>query len=292
MRTISQVAELTGISVRTLQYYDEIGLLKPSELTQSGYRLYNDEALQKLQQILFYKELDFKLKDIREILEKPDFDRIAAFRKQKELLLLKRNRTDRLIQLLSRLEKGEQCMSFKEFDLSDYIHALENFKSNQTETVTKHWGSVENFDLFIQKIKDDEENVAKLAIQQFGSIEKYTEAMKYNLEHFSEIMETKLPEEAQKVAQQSNKLYEKLTSDLSKDVGSQEVQSIVHSLILLIRENGGAVSFDKPYIHVLIDAYSSDYVKKLTDTKYGKGASDYIVKAFCYYSENNALKNN
>lgn len=91
MRTTSQVAELTGISIRTLQYYDEMGLLKPSELTQSGYRLYNDEALQKLQQILFFRELGFKLKDIREILEKPDFDRIACFKKQKELLLLKRN---------------------------------------------------------------------------------------------------------------------------------------------------------------------------------------------------------
>lgn len=292
MRSISQVAELTGVSIRTLQYYDEIGLLKPSELTQSGYRLYNDEALEKLQQILFFKELDFKLKDIREILEKPDFDRIAAFKKQKELLLLKRNRTDKLIQLLSRLEKGEQCMSFKEFDLSDYIHALEDFKSNQTEVVAKHWGSVENFDMFIQKIKDDEESVAKLAIQQFGSIEKYTEDMKHNLEHFSEIMETKLTEEAHNVTQQSDKLYEKLTGDLSKDVSSQEIQAIVHSLILLIQENGGAVSLDKPYIHVLIDAYSSDYVKKLTDTKYGKGASDYIANAFRYYSENNASQNN
>ena len=198
MRTISQVAELTGISIRTLQYYDEIGLLKPSGLTQSGYRLYDEEALQKLQQILFFRELGFKLKDIREIIEKPDFDRIAAFKKQKELLLLKRNRTDRLIQLLSRLEKGEQCVSFKEFDLSDYIHALEDFKSNQTETVIKHWGSVENFDMFIQKIKDDESEVAKLAIKQFGSVEKYTEAMKHNLEHFSEIMENwyaQIPEE-------------------------------------------------------------------------------------------------
>lgn len=59
MKSISQVARLTGISIRTLQYYDEIGLLKPSELTASGYRLYNDEALQTLQQILFFKELDF-----------------------------------------------------------------------------------------------------------------------------------------------------------------------------------------------------------------------------------------
>lgn len=83
MRTISQVAELTDISIRTLQYYDEIGLLKPSELTQSGYRLYDDEALQKLQQILFFRELDFKLKDIREIIEKPDFDRIALSKSKK-----------------------------------------------------------------------------------------------------------------------------------------------------------------------------------------------------------------
>ena len=58
-------------------------------------------------------------------------------------------------------------MSFKEFDLSEYIHALEDFKVNQTDTIIKHWGSIYNFDLFIQKIKDDEENVAKLAIQHF-----------------------------------------------------------------------------------------------------------------------------
>ena len=112
MKSISQVAKLTGVSIRTLQYYDEIGLLKPSELTVAGYRMYDDNALQTLQQILFFKELGFPLKEIKEILEKPDFDRIAAFKKQKELFLLKRDRIDRLIQLLERLEKGEQCMSF------------------------------------------------------------------------------------------------------------------------------------------------------------------------------------
>ena len=292
MRTISQVAELTGISTRTLQYYDEIGLLKPSELTQSGYRLYNDEALQKLQQILFFKELGFKLKEIKEILEKPDFDRIKAFKRQKKLLLLKRNRTDRLIQLLCRLEKGEQCMSFKEFDLSDYIKALEDFKNNSTDDVIKHWGSVENFDLFIQKIKDDEAEVAKLAIKQFGSIEKYTEAMKYNLEHFSEIMETQLPEEAKEIGRQSDMLYGKLTADLSEDVSSHKIQSIVHELLQFIQQNSTSVSLDKPYVNVLIDTYSSDYIKSITDSKYGKGASDYIVKAFHYYSENNAPDNN
>ena len=97
MKTISQVARLTGISARTLQYYDEIGLLKPSETTAAGYRLYGDEALERLQQILFFKELDFKLKEISEILQTPDFDKTAAYRNQKKLLSLKRDRLDRLI---------------------------------------------------------------------------------------------------------------------------------------------------------------------------------------------------
>lgn len=138
MKTISQVAKLTGVSIRTLQYYDEIELLKSSQLTSSNYRLYEKKALQKLQQILSFKELDFKLKDTKKILEKSDFDRISVFKKQKELLLLKRNRTDRLIQLLSYLEKEEPYMSFKKFDLSEYIEALENFKNNNTEHIIKH----------------------------------------------------------------------------------------------------------------------------------------------------------
>ena len=292
MKSISQVAKLTGISIRTLQYYDEIDLLKPSELTSSGYRLYDENALQALQQILFFKELGFSLKEIKEILENPDFDRIAAFKKQKELFLLKRNRINRLIQLLERLEKGEHCTSFKEFDLSDYISALEDFKINQAETVAKHWGSIENFDMFIQKIRDDEDQVAKLTIQQFGSVENYTEQMKYNLEHFPEIMETRLPEEAKEIAKQSDILYGKLTADLSINVSTPEIQSIVHSIDVLIRDNGGDVSLAKPYICVLIDAYSNDYIKSVTDKKYKKGASDYIVKAFRYYAEHHPSDSN
>ena len=291
MKTISQVAKLTGVSVRTLQYYDEIGLLSPSELTPAGYRLYDENALQTLQQILFFRELDFSLKEIIKIMQDSDFNRIVAFKKQKELLLLKRNRTDKLIQLLERLEKGENCMSFKEFDLTEYIHALEDFKKNQPDAIMKHWGSIETFDMFIQKIKDDEENVAKLAIQQFGSIEKYTEEMKYNIDHFSEIMERQWTDAAQEAGKQSDLLYAKLTADLTKPVSCQEIQVLVRSLLLLIQKSSESSTLDKPYIQVLIDAYSSDYVKKITDAKYGDGAADYIVRAFCYYAKNEEENN-
>ena len=291
MKSISQVAKLTGVSIRTLQYYDEIGLLKPSKLTAAGYRMYDDNALQTLQQILFFKELGFPLKEIKEILEKPDFDRIAAFKKQKELFLLKRDRLDRLIQLLERLEKGEQCMSFKEFDLSDYINALEDFKSNQTETVIQHWGSIENFDMFIQKIRDDEEHVAKLAIQQFGSIEKYTEEMKHNLEHFSEIMEewySQIPEEMR-----TEDKFLKLASHRDEDVASEPVQSIVREIIARAQGNTSRllVGDARNYCRMMIDLYSNDYLSRVFDTRHGAGSSGYIVKAFRYYLENNRSEN-
>lgn len=286
MMTVSQVTKLTGISARTLQYYDEINLLKPSKLTAAGYRLYDEESLQELQQILFFKELGFKLQEIHEIISQPDFDRIAAYKKQKELLLLKRNRTDRLIKLLSRLEKGEQCMSFKEFDLSDYINALEDFKKNNTDDIIKYWGNIENFNMFIRKVREDEPEVAKLAIKQFGSIEKYTEAMKYNLEHFSEIMEQQMSGEVKEIEQHNEKLYTSLTADMSRDIGSDEIQQIVHEIDLFMSKHASADFGGHGYWNVAIDAYSSDYVRTITDTKYGSGASAYIVKAFQYYADN------
>jgi DNA-binding transcriptional MerR regulator len=285
MKTISQVAELTGISTRTLQYYDEIGLLKPSELTSSGYRMYSDEVLQKLQQILFFKELDFKLKEINEILQKPDFDKVEAFKKQKKLLCLKRDRIDNLIKLLDRLEKGEQCMSFKEFDLSEYIEALEQFKNQKEDDVIKHWGSIENFNQLIQKIKDDESNVAKLAIKQFGSIEKYTEAMKYNLEHFSDLMEQskELAKNKDEILQKSNDLYMKLTSDLTKDTASKEIQDTVSEIVELSSENNLGIDMGDGFWDMVIESYSHDTIREITDKKYGAGASDYIAKALQYY---------
>lgn len=287
MRSISQVAKLTGVSIRTLQYYDEIGLLKPSKLTTAGYRMYDDNAMQTLQQILFFRELGFPLKEIREILQQPDFDRINAFKRQKELFLLKRNRLDRLIQLLERLERGEACMSFKEFDLSDYISVLEAFKANQTQTVIQHWGSVDNFDMFIEKIREDEDNVARLAIQQFGSIEKYTEAMKHNLEHFSEIADqwqSQIPEETRK-----DDKFLALASHRGEDVGLEPVQHIVREIIAtaLEADSSAMVGNAANYCQTIMEIYSNDYFSKIVDAKYGAGSSAYIVKAFRFYSENN-----
>lgn len=86
MRTVNEVSKLTGVSVRTLQYYDSIGLLKPTKYTESGYRLYDDTALEALQQIMLFKELEFSLKEIKEIISNPNFDKAKALEQQIELL--------------------------------------------------------------------------------------------------------------------------------------------------------------------------------------------------------------
>ena len=97
MMTVNEVSKLTGVSIRTLQYYDTIGLLKPIEYTESGYRLYDDTSLERLQQILLFRELEFPLKEIKEIIDAPNFDRNKALEQQIELLTMKKEHLENLI---------------------------------------------------------------------------------------------------------------------------------------------------------------------------------------------------
>ena len=99
MMTVHEVSRLSGVSIRTLQYYDSIGLLKPSDYTESGYRLYDDTALERLQMILLFRELEFPLKEIQTIIESPCFDRKKALEQQIQLLMLKKEHIENLISL-------------------------------------------------------------------------------------------------------------------------------------------------------------------------------------------------
>ena len=103
---VSEVAKLTGVTVRTLHYYDEIGLLKASKVTEAGYRLYSIADLEILQQILFFRELDFSLRDIREIMLNPTYSRETALQNHRELLLQKRKHIDGLISLVANHYRG------------------------------------------------------------------------------------------------------------------------------------------------------------------------------------------
>lgn len=113
---VSEMAKLCGVSVRTLHYYDQIGLLRPETAADSGYRWYGAAEVERMQQILFFRELDFSLKDIAAILADPHYDRRQALRDQKELLTRKRDRLNGLLDLLEEELKGAANVSFQEFD--------------------------------------------------------------------------------------------------------------------------------------------------------------------------------
>lgn len=134
--TVKQVSELTGVSKRTLQYYDDIGLLSPSERTEAGYRLYEEEQLATLQEILLFRELEFPLGDIKAILESPSHDKEKALRQQIELLTLKKERLERLIRLAEDLGKTERrnLMDFTAFDKTKLDEYAKRARAEYSDT--------------------------------------------------------------------------------------------------------------------------------------------------------------
>ena len=147
---ISDVARLTGITVRTLHYYDEIGLLHPETAAESGYRWYGAKEIETMQQILFFRELDFPLKEIGAILSDPHYDRQAVLEKQRELLTMKRDRLNGLLCLLEENLKGENQMRFEAFDESE----IEKIRREYADEVKARWGDTDAY-------RESEEREAK-----------------------------------------------------------------------------------------------------------------------------------
>lgn len=116
MMTVHEVSALTGVSIRALHHYDAIGLLNPTAVTEAGYRLYDEEAIARLHEIMLFRELDMPLKDIAAMMDSPGFDRRAALYDQLELLKLRRDRLTRLIALTEDMIKGGNGMDFSAFD--------------------------------------------------------------------------------------------------------------------------------------------------------------------------------
>lgn len=156
MRTVHEVEKLTGISVRALHHYDAIGLLKPSTVTAAGYRLYDEKALWRLQNILLFREMQFPLKEIKAILDNPDFDPREALAQQIKLLELQRNHIDELISLAREIQKGGT-------DQMDF-HAFQKTEIDQyAEEVKERWGSTKAYAEYEEKMKgktEQEQNTA------------------------------------------------------------------------------------------------------------------------------------
>ena len=172
MMTVNEVSKLTGVSIRTLQYYDKIGLLHPAKYTEAGYRLYDDAALETLQQILLFRELEFPLKEIKEIIGSPDFDRSKALGQQIELLRLKKEHIENLIELAEGIKLlGVRNLKFDAFD----TRKLDEYAAQAKAS----WGQTPAYKEYEEKAKGRTKEEDKKIYQgmidifaEFGAIRK------------------------------------------------------------------------------------------------------------------------
>ena len=191
---IKEFAALTGVSVRTLHYYDEIGLLSPSETDKfTGYRFYDEDSLLRMQEILFYRELDFPLKSIFEIISSPDYDKNNALDEQKKLLVLKKERLERLISAIDDAKKGKNIMNT--FDNSTF----ENYKREAKE----RWGATAAYKEYTEKSKRHTKN----------DFDSATNEMNLIFRNFAEIMKSGASPETQEVQALVKKLQEFITDN-------------------------------------------------------------------------------
>ena len=144
MKTVKEVSRITGVSVRTLHHYDAIGLLKPTRVTEAGYRLYDDAALQRLQSILLFRTLRFSLKEIGEILDSPSFDPMAALEQQLVMLELQKQQLEETIAHVRKMkETGVISMDFSTFNTEKLDRYAEEARAK--------WGSTEAYREFEKK---------------------------------------------------------------------------------------------------------------------------------------------
>ncbi|UWP60892.1 MerR family transcriptional regulator [Ruminococcus gauvreauii] len=275
MKTVKEVAKLTGISVRTLHYYDEIGLLKPTQTSEAGYRLYDDKALEVLQQILFFREFDMPLGDIKSIMEDPELDRDQLLNSQREMLVLKKERLERIIASIDGILKGDHKMDFEVFSKTDieemYSTMVKNMSEEQKDIFVRQYGSMEGFQKHFMEQASGEQaqkNFAKV-VEWYGDKDSALKAAE-NPDN-PKIMEA--------YGQRLENITKKLAAKSGTDVNSFEV-----------REIAGEMDFVSRQLYQMKDvsAFMLDMARKYQtdrefqmrmDEIYGAGATEYIGRA-------------
>ena len=164
--TVGEAAARAGVSIRTLRHYDAIGLLKPEHVTAAGYRLYGEKEMRKLERILFFRELDFPLDEVKAILSNPTYNEREAIERQLALMKKKRQRLDLLIRRLEGAASGEKAPEFEAFDAKE----IEKMKNEYAQEVIKRWGKTKAY-------AQSEEKHAAYGEVQYASMQEEMDAL-------------------------------------------------------------------------------------------------------------------
>ena len=278
MRTVKEISDLTGISVRTLHYYDEIGLLKPTEKSDAGYRLYDDKALETLQQILFFREFDISLKEIKAVLDNPALERNQILQVQRKMLVTKKERMERLIASIDDILKGENKMDFTIFTKTEveemFQTMLEHMPENMRNIAIKEFGSIEQWKKHYMEVVSSEEmqkGYAKV-VEWYGGKDK-----------FMSVARTPVSKE---VAESYNKrieaILQKLIAKQNCDIDSFEVKELVGEYGFVMKQLA-QIKEEKGFMMAQTQYYRNEQIKPMIDEKYGEGASDFFAQAIENY---------
>ncbi len=199
--TVSDVAARAGVSARTIRYYDEIGLFKPTKISENGYRYYRKEAFLRLQQILLFREMDFSLKDIKEMLDRPDFDQLKMMERHRAALVQRVGRLNRLIDTVDKtilhLQGVQRIVTMEFFDGFDeetqvaYAEAAtERWDSETVEASNRRWDgySAEQKADVMAEAKDIHQDILDNMDKGFSSVEVQLAVSRWymHLHHFFE----------------------------------------------------------------------------------------------------------
>lgn len=278
MRTVKEISDLTGISVRTLHYYDEIGLLKPTEKSDAGYRLYDDKALETLQQILFFREFDISLKEIKAVLDNPALERNQILQVQRKMLVTKKERMERLIASIDDILKGKNKMDFTIFTKTEveemFQTMLEHMPENMRNIAIKEFGSIEQWKKHYMEVVSSEEmqkGYAKV-VEWYGGKDK-----------FLSVARTPVSKE---VAESYNKrieaILQKLIAKQNCDIDSFEVKELVGEYGFVMKQLA-QIKEEKGFMMAQTQYYRNEQIKPMIDEKYGEGASDFFAQAIENY---------
>ncbi|MDY4947935.1 MAG: MerR family transcriptional regulator [Clostridium cadaveris] len=183
MKTVKEISDLTGISVRTLHYYDEIGLLHPTNKSDAGYRLYDDKALETLQQILFFREFDIPLKEIKAIICNPTLDRNKILQMQRKMLVVKKERMEHLISVIDNIIKGENNMDFTIFTKTEIEElcqtTLDHMPDIMKESIIQEFGGIEQWQKhYVERCsKEDMQKGYQKMVEWYGDKDSALKAM-------------------------------------------------------------------------------------------------------------------
>ncbi len=274
MRTVKEISDLTGISVRTLHYYDEIGLLKPTEKSDAGYRLYDDKALETLQQILFFREFDISLKEIKAVLDNPALDRNQILQVQRKMLVTKKERMERLIASIDDILKGENKMDFTIFTKTEveemFQTMLEHMPENMRNIAIKEFGSIEQWKKHYMEVVSSEEmqkGYAKV-VEWYGGKDK-----------FLSVARTPVSKEvAESYNQRIEAILQKLIAKQNCDIDSFEVKELVGEYGFVMKQLA-QIKEEKGFMMAQAQYYRNEQIKPMIDEKYGEGASDFFARA-------------